>query len=77
MNAAKPRAARTASGDWSYRGFIVSQCYRTKRWVAFKDDSLHGTEVFWAQTLRAAKFRIDCFFDDCHDAHTCRHGVDK
>ncbi len=58
------RATRLASGDWSYRGFIISQCYRTRRWVAIKDDSLHGTEIFWENTLRSAKIRID----DCLDA---------
>jgi hypothetical protein len=59
LNKTTTRATRTASGDWSYRGFIISQDYRTKRWVAFRDDSLHGTEVFWRNTLRAAKARID------------------
>lgn len=53
------RAVRTASGDWAYRGFIISQDYRTKRWLILKDDSLHGTPVCWVQTLRSAKSRID------------------
>jgi hypothetical protein len=62
-NKTATRATRLANGDYEYRGFIISQCYRTKRWVAIKDDSLHGTEVFWRGTLRSAKIRID----DCLD----------
>jgi len=74
MTQNKPRATRTATGDWDYRGFTVSQCYRTRRWVACKKDD---TPVYWAQTLRSAKFRIDCFWDDCPDANLCRHGVEQ
>jgi hypothetical protein len=81
----KQRATRNASGDWEYCGFVISQCYRTKRWVAIKDDSLHGTEVFWSHTLRAAKSRVDDLLRssereslvDCHDQHLCRHNIDS
>lgn len=59
MNKAHARATRLASGDWEYRGFIISQDYRTKRWLILKNDCLHGTPVCWVQTLRSAKFRID------------------
>lgn len=54
----KHRASRLASGDWEYRGFIISQDYRTKRWVAFPDTP-RGEPIFWAQTLRSSKVRID------------------
>lgn len=53
------RATRTANGDWAYRGFVISQDHRTKRWLILKDDSLHGTPVCWVRTLRSAKSRID------------------
>jgi len=54
----KHTASRLASGDWEYRGFIISQDYRTKRWVAFPDIP-SAEPVFWAQTLRSAKVRVD------------------
>ena len=63
MDKAKFRATRLAkTGDWEYRGFVISQCYRTKRWVAYTDGLLNGTAVFWAHTLRSAKIRIDDHF---------------
>lgn len=55
----KHRASRLASGDWEYRGFIISQDYRTKRWVAFLDGPHTGEPIFWAQTLRSSKVRVD------------------
>jgi hypothetical protein len=58
MKQQKHKASRLASGDWEYRGFIISQDYRTKRWVVFPD-SLSAAPVFWAQTLRSAKVRAD------------------
>lgn len=60
---ATTQATRLASGDYEYRGFTVSQDYRTKRWVAVRDDSPHAPKIFWANTLRSAKIRID----DCLD----------
>ena len=54
----KHRASRLASGDWEYRGFIISQDYRTKRWVAFSDRP-SSLPDFWSQTLRSARVRID------------------
>lgn len=59
MRKAIHRASRLASGDWEYRGFVISQCYRTKRWVAFPDVRHDCPPVFWANTLRSAKVRID------------------
>lgn len=58
MRQSTHRASRLASGDWEYRGFVISQDYRTKRWVAFPDIP-GGEPIFWAQTLRSAKVRID------------------
>jgi hypothetical protein len=60
-----PRPKHTAKwnairlgGGWEYRGFIITQDYSTKRWVAVPD-SQSAEPVFWAQTLRSAKARID------------------
>lgn len=58
MTTRKHTASRRASGDWEYRGFVISQDYRTKRWVSFPD-CLSADPIFWTQTLRSAKARID------------------
>jgi|688.fasta_scaffold48480_2 hypothetical protein len=66
MKQLKHQASRRASGDWEYRGFIISQDYRTKRWVAFAD-SLSASPVFWTQTLRSSKVRIDDHISFCEE----------
>ena len=72
MTKLKHQASRRASGDWEYRGFIISQDYRTKRWVAFAD-SLSASPMFWAQTLRSSKVRIDDHISFCEDNANANH----